>query len=126
MCYSLRYNAPTMLLAGNLEVEELRFQATGQQHRWVHYTASCNTQSSDAEDGHYNCSKHVELIGIINKPLLLRLVGCLYCLEGSSFESAHSLPLHGRGPIFKDFEDGTSALHGSEWALSLGTVPKPK
>ena len=25
-----------------------------------------------------NCPKHVELTGIINKPLLLQLVGCLY------------------------------------------------
>jgi hypothetical protein len=44
-----------MLLAGSLEAEELRFQATGRNHR----------------------PKHVELIGIINKPLLLHLVGCL-------------------------------------------------
>jgi 1-deoxy-D-xylulose 5-phosphate reductoisomerase len=28
MCYSLWYNAPTMLLAGSLEAELLRFQAT--------------------------------------------------------------------------------------------------
>ena len=27
------YNAPTMLPAGSLEAEELRFQATGRQHR---------------------------------------------------------------------------------------------
>ena len=42
MCYSLWYNAPTML------------PATGRQHR--------------------------RLTGIINKPLLLHLVGCLYYL----------------------------------------------
>ena len=47
---------------------------------WVHYTTSCNTQSSAPEDGQNNFPKHVELTGIINKPLLLRLVGCLYCL----------------------------------------------
>ena len=47
---------------------------------WVHYTRSCNTQSSAPEDGQNNCPKHVELIGIINKPLLLHLVGCLYYL----------------------------------------------
>jgi len=46
----------------------------------VHYTTSCNTQSSAPEDGKNNCPKHVELIGIINKPLLLHLVGCLYYL----------------------------------------------
>ena len=32
------------------------------------------------EDGQNNCPKHVELVGIINKPLLLHLVGCLYYL----------------------------------------------
>ena len=35
----------------------------------------CNTQSSAPEDGWDQRPKHVELIGIINKPLLLRLVG---------------------------------------------------
>jgi len=47
---------------------------------WVHYTTSCNTQSSVLEDGQNNCPKRVKLTGIINKPLLLRLVGCLYYL----------------------------------------------
>ena len=47
---------------------------------WMHYTTSCNTQCSTPEDGQNNCPKHVELIGIINKPLLLHLVGCLYYL----------------------------------------------
>ena len=42
------------------------------------YTTSCNTQSSAPEDGQNNCPKHVELTGIINKPLLLHLVCCLY------------------------------------------------
>ena len=58
---SLLYNAPTMLPAG---------PATS----WVHYTTSCNTQSSAPEDGRDQRPKHVELIGIINKPLLLHLV----------------------------------------------------
>ena len=44
---------------------------------WVHYNTSYNTQSSAPEDGQNNCPKHVELIGIFNKLLLLRLVGCL-------------------------------------------------
>ena len=48
---------------------------------WVHYTTSCNTQSSAPEDGQNDCPKHVELIGIINKPLLLHLVGSLYYLQ---------------------------------------------
>jgi len=39
---------------------------------------SCNTQSSAPEDGRNYRPKYVELIGIINKPLLLYLVGCLY------------------------------------------------
>ena len=46
----------------------------------VHYTTSCKSQSSAPEDGYNNCPKHVELTGIINKPLLLHLVGCLYYL----------------------------------------------
>ena len=66
MCYSSWYNAPTMLQAGHR-------QATS----WVHYTTSCNTQSSSLADGQNNCPKHVELTGIINKPLLLHLVGCI-------------------------------------------------
>ena len=46
----------------------------------MHYTTSCNTQSSAPEEGKNNFPKHVELTGIINKLLLLHLVGCLYCL----------------------------------------------
>ena len=69
MCYSLWYNAPTMLPAGHRPANS-----------WVHYTTNCNTQSSAPEDEKNNFPKHVELIGIINKPLLLHLVGCLYYL----------------------------------------------
>jgi len=47
---------------------------------WVRYTTSCNTQSTAPENGQNNFPKHVELTGIINKPLLLHLVGCLYYL----------------------------------------------
>jgi len=36
------------------------------------------TQPSVPEDGRNYRPKHVELIGIINKTLLLNLVGCLY------------------------------------------------
>ena len=54
---------------------------------WVHYTTSCNTQSSASEDGRDQRPKHVELIGIINKPLLLHLVGFyiidINCVLGS-------------------------------------------
>jgi len=38
---------------------------------WVHYTTSCNTQSSIPEDVPNNCPKHVELSEIINKPLFV-------------------------------------------------------
>ena len=70
MYYSLWYNATTMLPAGGQPATS-----------WVHYTTSCNTQYSAPEDGQNNCPKHVELTGIINKPLLLHLVGCLYYLH---------------------------------------------
>ena len=70
MCYSLWYNAPTMLPACGRPATS-----------WgVHYTTNCNTQSSAPEDGQNNCPKHVELTGIINKPLLFDLVRCLYYL----------------------------------------------
>jgi len=58
-----RDNAPAMLPDGIIP---------------VHYTTSCNTQSSAPEDGRDQRPKPVELIGMINKPLLLHLVGCLY------------------------------------------------
>ena len=41
----------------------------------MHYTTSCNKQSSAPEDGRDQHPKHVDLIGIINKLLLLHLVG---------------------------------------------------
>ena len=52
---------------------------------WVHYTTSCNTHSTAPEDGQNNCQKYVELSGIINEPLLLHLVGCLYYLYFITF-----------------------------------------
>jgi hypothetical protein len=67
VCYSLWYTAPTMLPAGG----------------WQHHGCiipQLVTQSSAHEDGQNNCLKHVELTGIINKQLLLHLVGCLYYL----------------------------------------------
>ena len=48
--------------------------------QFVVYPTSRNTQSGVLEDGQNNCPKHVELTGIINKPLLLHLVGCIYYL----------------------------------------------
>jgi len=67
-----------MMPAGILEAGELRFQAYRLAKLWVLYTTSYNTQSSAPEDGRNYRQKHVELIRIINKPLLLHLVGCLY------------------------------------------------
>ena len=72
MCYSLWYNAPTMLPAGSLETSASRLLAC---NIVVHYTTSCNTQSCAPEDGRNQRPKHFELIGIINKMLLLHLVG---------------------------------------------------
>ena len=68
MCYSLWYNAPTVL------------PANGRQHRGC-IIPQAVTQSNAPEDGRVRRPKHVELIGIINKPLLLYLVGCLYHLN---------------------------------------------
>jgi len=67
VCYSLWHNAPTML------------PATDRQHRGC-IILQAVTQSSASEDGQNNCPKHVELTGIINKPLLLHLIGRLYYL----------------------------------------------
>jgi len=41
----------------------------------VHYITNCNTQSGAPEDGWDQRPKHAELIEIINKQLLLHLVG---------------------------------------------------
>jgi len=54
--------------------------AGGRQHRGCIIPQAVNTQSSVSEDGQNNCPKHVELIGVINKPLFLHLIGCLYYL----------------------------------------------
>ena len=70
MCYSLWYNAPTMLRAGD------------RQHRRciIPQTVTHSLVLSAPEDEQNNFPKHVEVTGIINKPLLLHLVGCLYYL----------------------------------------------
>jgi hypothetical protein len=74
VCYSLWYNAATMLPAGGRTATS-----------WLHYTTSCNTQSSPSEDAQNNLPKHVELTGIFHKPLMLHLVGCLYYLYFITF-----------------------------------------
>ena len=45
-----------------------------------HHGCIIPQESSVPEGGQNNCPKHVEMTGIINKPLLLHLVGCLYYL----------------------------------------------
>ena len=67
MCYSLWYNAPMMLSAG------------GWQHRGCIIPQAVTHSLVLLKIGN-NCPKYVELTGIINKPLLLHLVGCLYYL----------------------------------------------
>ena len=57
----------------------------------VHYTTSC-TQSSAPEDGRNYRPKHVELIGIINKPLLMHLVACLYYCISEARPYKHKFP----------------------------------
>ena len=59
MCYSLWYNATTMLQAGNI---------VGALYHKL------NTQSNAPEDGRDQHTKYVELIGNINKQLFLYLV----------------------------------------------------
>ena len=72
--YQLSYPGLTLSLTHDVAG---RWPATS----WAHYTTNCNTHSSVPEDGQNYFSKHVELTGIINKPLLLHLVGCLYYLH---------------------------------------------
>jgi len=59
-------------------IEEVSLPASKTVASSVHYTTSCNTQSSAPVDGRNYLPKHVELIGIKNIPLLLHLVVCLY------------------------------------------------
>ena len=74
----MRRNSASRLLAGNI--------VCALYHKLY-------TQSSAPEDGRYHRPKHVELIGIINKLLLLHLVGCLYYLQTSEFGANAASPL---------------------------------
>jgi len=58
-----------MLPAGNLD--EVKPHSGALYHK-------LKTHSSALEDGRNYCAKNVQLIEIINKPLLLHLVSCLY------------------------------------------------
>jgi hypothetical protein len=59
----------------------------------VYYTTNCNTQCSAPEDGREQSPKHVELLVVINKPLLLHLVGGLYYLRFVFMFTSHQLIL---------------------------------
>ena len=75
----------TMLPAGNLDAEFLRIQVTGRQHRGCIIPQAVNTVCAPEDRRNYR-QKPVELIGIINKPLLLHLAGCLYyCYRSLNF-----------------------------------------
>jgi hypothetical protein len=79
--YSLRYNAPTMLpVAGSLEAEFLRFQATGRQHRWYIIPQAANTSLVLLKMGEIIARNMSSWLRNINKSLSLHLVGCLYYL----------------------------------------------
>ena len=85
MCYCLWYNAPTMLPVGGRQNRGCIIPQAIAKNKsncciLLDLFHHCNTQSSDPEDGQNNCPKRVKLIGIINKPLLFHLVGCLYNL----------------------------------------------
>ena len=60
----------------------------------VHYTTNCNTRSSDPEKGRNHPPNHFELIGIINKPLLSHVVGCLYYCISDARSNKHQIFLH--------------------------------
>ena len=65
------------------------------------------------EDGPNHRAKHVELIGIINKPLLFHLVGCLYYSIYSLFNQL----------VFTAPEDGPN--HRAKHVELIGIINKP-
>ena len=71
------YNAPMTLPAGNLDEVEPQ-PGCQPAASSVNYTTSCKHNLELLRMGENYCPKHVELIGIINKPLLLQLIVCLY------------------------------------------------
>ena len=80
MCYSLWYNTPTMLPAGSLEAEELRFQATGWQHREFIIPQAVTYSLVLLKIGKIISRNMLSQLGLLKKELLLHLVGCLYYL----------------------------------------------
>ena len=53
------------------------------------------TQSSAPEDGRNHRPKQVELIGVVNKPLFLHLVGCLYYCICDALSKKHKKAIRG-------------------------------
>ena len=70
MCYNLWYN-------GIMHPRCCRPVATGRQHRGCIIPQAVTHNIVLLKMGEIIARKHVELIGIINKPLLLHLVACL-------------------------------------------------
>ena len=70
----------TKQLLVSVQVRLILMIATGRQYRWCIIPHAATHRSSVLEDGQNNCPKHVVMTGIINKPLFLHLVGCLYYL----------------------------------------------
>ena len=58
------------------------------------YSLWYNTQPRAPEDGQDQCPKHVELIGIINKPLLLLLVGVYIIYVNDARSNKYQIKLH--------------------------------
>jgi len=76
-----------MLSAGKLDEVELKIPPHPAYHPAAFVGVLYHklwTQSSAPDDGRNYRPKHVEIIGIINKPLLLHLVGCLYYCIGDA------------------------------------------
>ena len=71
----LWYYAPIAMPAGSLEAEELR----------------CNIQSSAPEDWRDHRPKHVQLIGIINKQLMLHLAGVCVIYVNDARSNKHQI-----------------------------------
>ena len=88
--------------------------ATGRQRRGC-IIPQAVTQSCAPEDGQNNCPKHVELTGTINKPLLLHLVGCLYCLYRLSQEECARLR---EGVPYDKYTDITQNTYVQSWTVT--------
>ena len=83
----------------------------------VHYSTSCNTQSSAPEDGRDHRPKHVELIGIINKPLLLHLVGVYIIYVNDAGQTNIKFTFH----FLSDLTVNIMVVVGTTWS-AVGPV----